>query len=70
MRLDNLTTGAHFWAFANANEKVNGQGANHLINQGLNTYGWEDTYGLGDKDYNDMTVQLDITSAHGHGWLV
>jgi Domain of unknown function (DUF4114) len=70
MRLDNLTTGAHFWAFASANEKVNGQAAAHLINQGLNTYGWEDTYGLGDKDYNDMTVQLDFTSAHGHGWLV
>jgi hypothetical protein len=70
MRLDNLTTDTFFWAFASANEKVNGQAAAHLINQGLNTYGWEDTYGLGDKDYNDMTVQLDFTSAHGHGWLV
>ena len=37
MRLDNLTTGAFFWAFANANEKVNGQAAAHLMNQGLNT---------------------------------
>jgi uncharacterized protein DUF4114 len=70
MRLDNLTTGAHFWAFANANEKVNGQAAAHMINQGLNTWGWEDTFGLGDHDYNDMTVQLDFTSAHGHGWLI
>ena len=70
MRLDNVTTGAHFWAFANANEKVNGQPAVHMINLGLNTWGWEDTHGLGDHDYNDMTVQLDFTSAHGHGWLI
>jgi hypothetical protein len=70
MRLDNLSTGAFYWAFANANEKVNGQPAVHMINQGLNTWGWEDTYGLGDHDYNDLTVQLDFTSAHGHGWLV
>jgi hypothetical protein len=70
MRLDNLTTGAHFWAFAHANETVNGQPAVHMINQGLNTWGWEDTFGLGDHDYNDLTVQLDFTSAHGHGWLV
>ena len=70
MRLDNLTTGAVFWAFANANEKVDGQPAAHMINQGLNTSQWEDTLGLGDQDYNDMTVQLDFTSAHGHGWLI
>ncbi len=70
MRLDNVTTGAFFWAFAHANEKVDGQPAVHMINQGLNTWGWEDTYGLGDHDYNDLTVQLDFTSAHGHGWLV
>jgi hypothetical protein len=42
---------------------------NHLWNYGLNTYGWEDTYGGGDQDYNDMTVQLDFTSAYGRGWL-
>jgi hypothetical protein len=70
MRLDNVSTGAFFWAFAHANEKVNGQPAVHMINQGLNTWGWEDTYGLGDHDYNDLTVQLDFTSAHGHGWLI
>jgi hypothetical protein len=70
MRLDNLTTGGFYWAFANANEKVNGQPAVHMINQGLNTWGWEDTHGLGDHDYNDLTVQLDFTSAHGHGWLI
>jgi hypothetical protein len=39
----------------------------HLWNCGLNTWGWEDTYGGGDRDYNDMVVQLDFTSAAGHG---
>ena len=34
-----------------------------MINQGLNTWGWEDTFGRGDHDYNDLTVQLDFTSA-------
>ena len=41
-----------------------------LWNYGLNTFGWEDTYGGGDQDYNDLTVQFDFTSAYGHGWLV
>jgi len=36
---------------------------------GLNTWGWEDTFGGGDQDFNDLVVQLDFTSAHGHGWL-
>jgi hypothetical protein len=70
MRLDNVTTGSVFWAFAQANEKINGQPAVHMINQGLNTWAWEDTVGLGDHDYNDLIVQLDFTSAHGNGWLV
>jgi hypothetical protein len=70
MRLDNLSTGAFYWAFAHANETANGQPAVHMINQGLNTWGWEDAYGLGDRDYNDLTVQLDFTSAHGQGWLI
>ncbi|MBI2741119.1 MAG: hypothetical protein HYX38_31870 [Rhodospirillales bacterium] len=70
MRLDNQTTGAVFWAFANANEVVNGQKVGHLWNYGLNTWGWEDTYGGGDRDYNDLVVQLDFTSASGHHWLV
>jgi hypothetical protein len=69
MRLDNLTTGAFFWAFANANETVGGQKVGHLWNYGLNTWGWEDTFGGGDHDFNDLIVQLDFTSAHGHGWL-
>ena len=69
MRLDNLTTGAFFWAFASANESVGGQSVNHLWSYGLNTWGWEDTFGGGDQDYNDMVVQLDFTSSYGHAWL-
>lgn len=69
MRLDNQTTGAVFWAFASANEVVSGQEVGHLWNYGLNTWGWEDTFGGGDRDYNDLVVQLDFTSAYGHHWL-
>ena len=66
MKLVNNTTGAHYWAFANANEQNTG----HLWNYGLNTWGWEDTFGGGDHDYNDLLVQLDFTSSAGHGWLI
>ena len=31
--------------------------------------GWEDLRGGGDRDYNDFVVQIDFTSAAGHGWL-
>jgi hypothetical protein len=69
MRLDNLTTGAFYWAFANANEQVAGQSVGHIWNYGLNTWGWEDTFGGGDRDFNDLVVQIDFTSATGNGWL-
>ncbi|SHO59883.1 hypothetical protein SAMN02745172_00099 [Pseudoxanthobacter soli DSM 19599] len=59
-----------YWAFSQANETVNDQNVTHLWNYGLNTWGWEDLYGGGDHDYNDLVVQLDFTSASGHGWLV
>jgi hypothetical protein len=49
---------------------VGGQHVAHLWNYGLNTWGFEDTYGGGDHDFNDMIVQVDFTSASGHGWLV
>ena len=68
-KLTNLTSGAHYWAFAHANETVNGQGVGHIWNYGLNTWGFEDTFGGGDRDYNDLVVQLDFTSAYGNGWL-
>ena len=70
MKLVNNTTGAHYWAFAQANEKVGGQSVGHLWNYGLNTWGWEDQHGGGDRDFNDLMVQLDFTSASGHGWLI
>ena len=69
MQLTNVTHGDSYLGFAQGNEVVNGQHVGHLWNYGLNTWGWEDTYGGGDHDYNDLIVQLDFTSASGHGWL-
>ncbi len=58
-----LTSGGHtYYAFADANETVDGQHVSHLWNYGLNTWGFEDLYGGGDHDYNDLVVQLDFTS--------
>ncbi len=68
MRLTN--SGNTYWAFAQANETVNGQPVGHLWNYGLNTWGWEDLYGGGDRDFNDLIVQIDFTSAAGSGWLI
>ena len=66
-----LTSAGHtYWAFAEANEQVSGASVAHLWSYGLNTWGWEDLYGGGDHDYNDLVVQLDFTSATGHDWLV
>ena len=70
MQLTNKSSGDVFWAFSQANEKVDGAGVGHLWNYGANTWGWEDQHGGGDRDYNDLIVQLDFTSASGHGWLV
>jgi len=70
MVLKNQTSGHTFWGFASANETVDGGDVAHLWNYGLNIWGFEDQYGGGDTDYNDVVVQLDFTSAVGHGWLV
>lgn len=70
MFLSDNTTGITYWAFSQGNETFAGQKVGHLWNYGLNTWGWEDQYGGGDHDYNDLMVQLDFTSAYGHGWLV
>ena len=69
MQLTNNTHGNVYSGFAQANETANGQPVGHLWNYGLNTWGWEDTYGGGDRNYNDLIVQLDFTSAAGHGWI-
>ena len=61
--------GNTFNSFAAANEKIGGQHVSHLRNFGLNTWGWEDLYGGGDQDFNDLIVGLDFTSAIGSGVL-
>ena len=66
MQLTNMSSGNVFWAFGNANADATA----HLYSYGANTWGWEDTRGGGDFDFNDLVVQLDFTSASGHGWLV
>jgi hypothetical protein len=65
-----LTNGGNaFYGFAQANEQVDGQSVAHLRNFGLNTWGWEDQYGGGDFDFNDLIVQLDFTSSAGAGLI-
>jgi hypothetical protein len=69
MRLINYSIGQDFWAFAPANEAGSGGPTPHLWNYGTNVWGWEDRPGGGDRDYDDLVVQLDFTSASGSGWL-
>ena len=64
--LTDRTTGHTYWAFAAGNEG----NVVHQWNYGLNVVGWEDMYGGGDFDFNDLVVGVDFTSAYGHGWLV
>jgi hypothetical protein len=66
LRLTNHTSGQTYFAFAEAN----GDRTAHLVNYGMNTWGFEDLHGGGDRDFNDLVVQLDFTSASGHGWLI
>lgn len=66
MALSNSSSGLTYWAFSQANPDHQA----HLWSYGLNTWGWEDTYACGDRDFNDMIVQLDFTSAAGSGLLV
>jgi hypothetical protein len=70
MKLVDVTQGKTYWAFSQANEVVDGEHVGHIWNYGLNTWGFEDTFGGGDHDYNDLVVNLDFTSAFGSGWLV
>jgi hypothetical protein len=50
-----------FWAFEEMNEVVDGEHVNHLWNYGMNTWGWEDLFGGGDRDFNDLVVRMDFT---------
>lgn len=70
MKLVDNTHGKTYWAFSQANEEVDGEHVGHIWNYGLNTWGWEDTFGGGDQDYNDLVVNLDFTSAFGNAWLM
>lgn len=65
MTLTNRSSGDVWFAFAHANS----DGRGHIVNYGYNTWGWEDTRGGGDRDFNDLVVQLDFTGNAGHGWL-
>ena len=69
LQLKNLTTHQTFWGFTQANETVHGEKVAHLVNYGLNSFGFEDRFGGGDRDYNDLIVGIDFTSASGSGLL-
>jgi hypothetical protein len=69
MHLTNASTGDTYWAFASANEMLNGAHVTHLWSYGLNTWGWEDRRNGGDRDYNDLIVGIDFTSASGHAFI-
>jgi hypothetical protein len=69
MTLTNTWQGTTYWAFAQANESASGGPVAHLWNYGANTWGWEDMPGGGDRDYNDLIVGIDFTSAAGRGLL-
>lgn len=64
------SNGQTYWGFSGGNELVNGQPVTHLWSYGANTFGFEDTYGGGDRDFNDLLVQLDLMSPAGSGLLV
>lgn len=70
LKLTNNTTGAVFLGFTQGNETVGGQQIAHLMNYGSNTWGFEDTWGGGDHDFNDLIVQLDFNGAYGHHWTM
>jgi hypothetical protein len=59
-----------YWGFSSANEAVGGVPVTHLWSYGYNTWGWEDMYGGGDQDFNDLVVQIDFTSSSGSQWLM
>lgn len=70
MGLRNLSSGHTFLGFAEANEGVSGQKQAHLWNYGFNTFGFEDTFGGGDRDFQDTVFQLDFGSASGSQLLL
>ncbi|MFO1158771.1 MAG: M10 family metallopeptidase C-terminal domain-containing protein [Reyranellaceae bacterium] len=65
MQLINRSSGDTFFAFGQANADNQA----HIFNYGTNTWGWEDTRGGGDHDFNDFVVGIDFTSTAGSAWL-
>lgn len=70
MKLTNLSTSDVYWAFSQANGDSGDPGVTHLYSYGLNVWGFEDTAGGGDRDFNDLVVGIDFTSLTGaSNWL-
>lgn len=61
-KLTNTTSNQVFWGFAGGNETAADAKVGHLWNYDLNTWGWEDSSGGSDNDYNDLVVQFDFAS--------
>ncbi len=66
LKYTNMTTNDIYWAFSQGNAG----NATAIYNYGLNTWGFEDRPLTGDHDFQDLVVQIDFTSASGHGLLV
>ncbi|WP_121062348.1 DUF4114 domain-containing protein [Chachezhania antarctica] len=49
-----------FYGFSKANESVDGDNVEHLWNYGHNMWGFEDLYGGGDRDFNDLVLHFDF----------
>ena len=70
MGLINQSTSQIYWGFSEANERQAGSGVTHLWNYGHNTFGFEDTFLGGDRDFQDSVFQLDFASATGSQYLL
>ena len=53
MKLVDTTQGKTYWAFSQANEVI-GQPECQALELRAQYLGWEDTFGGGDQDYNDL----------------
>jgi hypothetical protein len=67
MGLINRARGHVFYGFAQANEVIGGSPVNHLWSYGnkSNAFGFEDTFGGGDRDYNDTVFSLNFADPLG-----
>jgi hypothetical protein len=70
MMFRDTTTGQRSLSFTRDNDGlVGGRSAGRMWNFGLNTWGFEDFNPAGARDYNDLVVQIDFTSASGTGLI-